>query len=128
MEALCNWKFCTNTTCCFNLAQPPHLARCLVSICCLILLFRLRASLSPLWVGSPLNLGEVRLEGFWVCRPEPGKLQPGCAKSGAPRSQETPGQALTGRGVLCLYKADEISFTPRNKQVWGGGEGTGVTS
>lgn len=24
---------------------------------------------------------------------------------GAPRSQEAPGQALTGRGVPCLYKA-----------------------
>lgn len=57
VEALCNWKFCTNTACCFNLAQPPHLAHCLVSICCLILLFRFRASLPLLWVGSPLNRG-----------------------------------------------------------------------
>ena len=57
VEALCNWKFCTNTACCFNLVQPPHLAHCLVSICCLILLFRLKASLPPLWVGSPLNWG-----------------------------------------------------------------------
>lgn len=40
---------------------------------------------------------------------------------GAPRSQEMPGQALTRRGVPCLYKADEISFTSGNKQVGGGG-------
>lgn len=38
-----------------------------------------------------------------------------------PRPQEAPGPALTGRGVPCLYKADEISFSFRNKQVGGGG-------
>lgn len=127
VETLCNWKFCTNTTSCSNLSQPPHLACCPVAICCLMLLFRCLSS--PLWVGNPPELGEARQEGFWVCRPGVGKLQPGCAEPGqsrgAPRSQETPGQALTGRGVPCLHKADEISFTPRNKQVGGGGEGGG---
>lgn len=44
-EALRNWKFCTNSTCCFNLVQPLQLASCLVSICGLSLLFQLRASL-----------------------------------------------------------------------------------
>lgn len=115
-EMLCNWKFCTNTTC-SNLAQPPHLARRLVSICCLSLLFRLRASPSSPQVGNPPELRGVRPEGFPVCRPEPGKLPPGLAKPGAPRSQETPAQALTGRGVPCLLEADEISFAPRYKQV-----------
>lgn len=66
------------------------------------------------------------LEGFGSTGQSRGSCSLAMQSLGAPRSQETPGQALTWRGVPCLYKADEISFTPRNKQV---GRGvTGVTS
>ena len=123
MEILCNWKFCTNTTC-SNLAQPPHLACCLVPSATRFYYLGSELPFLPL-VGNPPDLEEAR---GWRASGSAGQSLKSCSLAmqslGAPRSQEAPGQALRGRGVPCLSEEmRSASLLEINKSRRGGAVG-----